>query len=162
MPRARRRPRLPGAQPEPPMMPVEWIDNAAQNAGCIVEVVKSDRGTRSKRRHRLHMVELLGKTRRLSERQVLAGVDLLTAWHATQLSAPAIPELRVDTTPRPDSIAVAQCEAMQAYADLMAVIPALWRPAVRRVVCDGMMPASEREMVDVQQGLSRLADHKRY
>lgn len=143
--------------------PVEWIDNEAQNAGCIVETMRREPGkARRKRRFRLHTLELLGKTRRLSETQVLAGLALHERWCMTQLSPPAVQEIYVDAPVRPDEVAVAQVEAMQAYADMIALVPLAYRATVRRVACDGHWPTTEVEIVALQQGLTGLARARGY
>ena len=129
----------------------------AQERGVRIETVKSDRGSRSKRRYRLHILEIMGKARVLSARQVEAGLDVYDAWCATQLSPPAIPEIYVDASRRPDDIAVAQVAAMQAYADLMAMVPRWYRAAVRRTACDRLLPQTERDTDELRRGLTALA-----
>ena len=148
--------------PAAPMMPVAFVETPAQNAGTVVEIITSDRGTRSKRRYRLHILERMGRMRLLSRRQVTAGLAVHDAWCRTQLSPPAVRELFVDTTPRPDDIAVAQVEAMQAYADIMALVPVWYRQAVRRLAVDRLLPTTARELEDARRGLSALARKKSY
>ena len=58
--------------------------------------------------------------------------------------------------------AVAQVEAMQAYADIMALVPRWYRQAVRRTACDRLLPATARELDDLRRGLTALADELGY
>lgn len=152
MPKARRKPAI-------PTMPIEWIDSPAQNAGCVVEVISETGKANRKRRYRLHIVERLAQRRVLSESQKLAGLALHGAWCQTMLSPPAVQEIFVDATPRPDDVTVHQVERMQRFADMAAAIPVLYRAHVRRLACDRLMPQTAGDLELARQGLMRLAKH---
>ena len=157
------------------MMPVAFIETEAQNAGCVVETIREEGKARRKRRYRLHVLERMAKETdglmRITERQKLAGMALHDAWCGTLLSPPAVREIVVDSTPRPDDLTVHQVIAMQRYADLIGVIPRQFRPVARHVACenralrDGMardgMEASGK-LAELQVALDLLANHLGY
>lgn len=159
-------------KPYVPTVPPEWLDTPAQMAGTTVEVVKDDNPNRAKklRRYRKHPLEAMREGGKISERQMLAGLELHNAWSATLQSPPAIPEITVDSTPRPDDITVAQCERMTTYAKLIEEVPSQQQPIVRHVCCDGQ--AVRRfagggrswgsHCADLQVGLDVLANHLGY
>lgn len=144
------------------MMPVAFIETEAQNAGCVVETIQEDGRARRKRRYRLHLVERLAMQRILSEAQKLAGMRLYDAWCATMLSPPAVQEVFVDSAPRPDNRAVMQVVRMQAYADMIAEVPLMYRVAVRRLVCDRLFPQTSYELDHARRGLNQLVKHLGY
>ena len=144
------------------MMPVAFIETPAQNAGCTVEIIREPGKARRKKRYRKHILERMEDKRLVSRRQVLAGLKIHDAWCSTQLSPPAIQEIYVDAPCRPDDVAVAQVEAMQAYADLMGLVPAWYRAEVRRTACERYLPQTAAQLDLLRRGLSALADKLRY
>lgn len=123
-----------------PVMPVEWIDNPAQNAGTVVEVVSETGKADKKRRYRLHTLERMGKRPpgkgRLHPRQVMAGLKLYEVWCETQMSPAAIREIFVDGTMDADAITVAQVTAMQEFAMVWEWVPREFRGIVGHVVLE--------------------------
>ena len=146
---------MPRRKPHVPTAPVEWLETEAQMHGTVVETVKDDTPgkIRQKRRYRLHTLERMANARdpmaRISERQKLAGLEIHSRWCNTQLSPPCVREIVVDSTPRPDDTTIAQVEAVQAFADIMRLVPSDMSGVVRHVCCDNLP-------------ITKIVSHNRY
>lgn len=127
-------------KPSKPTMPVEFIRTDAQDAGCELVVIDDGEGRCYRmRRYRTHTLERMAKENgamRVSERQLLAGLDLHAAYCRTQLSSPAIPEIQVDRTPRPDEATVNKCHAATVFAKMTTGIQREHMKVVRHVCCE--------------------------
>lgn len=162
---------MPRRKPHTPTLPPEWVETPAQMAGTQVEPVKTGRDVQKLRRFRVHVLEKMRDSNKISFRQCQAGLAIHEAWCETQLSPPAVREINVDSTPKPDDVTVAQCERMKIFADLMALVPSDMTGVVRHVCCEGLPirnglakngPSASSLTASLQVALDLVANHKGY
>ena len=157
MPRAR-------TKPSKPVMPVEWIDTPAQNAGCVVEVIDKGEGKSNvKARKRYHLLDQMAKAQqygrhispaKLTQRQANAGFAVHDAWCETMKGGGPIKEY-VQSTPDWDSIAVANADRIGKFARVTQHLPQQYRDVVLQV-CNMQIPTDD--LSGLRSGLDAVAD----
>ncbi|MEM7191287.1 MAG: hypothetical protein AAF405_00220 [Pseudomonadota bacterium] len=112
---------------------------AAAMAETVLVAVPGDKNG-MRRRQRLGALDRLrGK---LSQRQMQAGQEIRNAFEATQKSPPAIKEIHVDASPKPDATIDVQCDAQSRFALAMSEVPSHFKHIVIHV-CIENRPISE-------------------
>lgn len=165
MPRARKRPHKPtegiySAKGD------HGTGTAAAMAGTVLVAVPDDKNG-MKRRQRIGTLErMMGH---LTQRQYQAGQEIRNAFEATQKSPPAIKEIQVDASPKPDATIDVQCDAQSRYAYAMSAVPLYAKSVVVHVLIEnrplselgaGSMVAIHRQRL--ANALTLVADHLRY
>ena len=138
---------------------------AAMASTVLVSVPDDKNGM--KRRQRIGALEsIMGK---LTQRQYQAGKEIRDSFEATQTSPPAIKEIQVDVSPKPDATIDVQCDAQSRFAFAMSAVPVLGKDVVNHVLLENR-PITEMAsggMVEVntqklRNALTRVADKLRY
>lgn len=128
---------------EPPLSGDIGPQTEAQMSGAEVHRLKSDTGRGLRRKYRRHILERMHKPERktwpslITERQMLAGLELHSAWCETQRSPDsAFSRIYVDSSPRPGDASVLAVQRLFDYAALMDMVPGDCRRIVEHVCCD--------------------------
>lgn len=135
MPRtARKKPYAPREGMESPKGDHGTGTEAAMASTVLVAVPDDKNGM--KRRQRIGALELVYKSGGMTIRQFQAGKEIRDAFEATQKSPPAIKEIQVDSSPKPDATIDVQCDAQSRYAHAMSGVPGPYKHIVEHVCCE--------------------------
>lgn len=136
----------------PPSLADHGPQTEAQNAGTTLESVPDDKNG-STRRVRKH---ILLRMKGLSPRQQAAGLAISEAYEATQKSPPAIKEIQVDSSPKPDACIGIQIDRASRHAWLKAAVPPQYKYVVDHV-CENGNALRDGLPYDGHQGQIHLA-----
>ena len=107
---------------------------AAMASTVLVSVPDDKNGM--KRRQRIGALELVYRRGGMTMRQFQAGKEIRDAFEATQKSPPAIKEIHVDSSPKPDATIDVQCDAQSRYAFAMSAVDSRFKHIVEHVCCE--------------------------
>ncbi len=142
-------------------------DTPAQRHMKIVESIEHidpETGKRSnpnnvKRARRVDMLEVYHKRGVIDARQFSAGEALRNAYEATQKSPPAIKQVQVDCSPKPDHAISVQTDRLSAYINLSRHIRPADEELIDAVVLNGSgIPGRLYKGRHHQIGLQHLRD----
>lgn len=170
MAKAKKRSRNKGKPRAVSLPPAPWDmgpDTPAQRHMKIVESVEHidpKTGKRSnpnnvKRARRVDMLEVYRKRGVIDARQFSAGEALRNAYEATQKSPPAIKQVQVDCSPKPDHAISVQTDRLSAYINLSRHIRPADEELIDAVVLNGSgIPGRLYKGRRHQIGLQHLRD----
>ncbi|MFK7944557.1 MAG: hypothetical protein AB8B85_16810, partial [Paracoccaceae bacterium] len=150
-------------KPAAPVMPVEWVDTDAQNAGCEITQVEVEGKSTVRIRKRNHLLDQMAKARvygkhtsppLITERQAKAGNALHDAWCENMRSGGPIKEY-VQSSPDWGSIALANVERIWKFTDVTKYLPSQHRDVVLQV-CNVQIPTDD--LKGLRLGLDAIAD----
>ncbi len=133
MARARRKPHTPNEGiPKGDHGP----NTLSQRLGARIEPVPDDANGMT-RRIRGGVLEALHSAEDgIGMREYQAGVDIRQAFEATMQRPPAIREVFVDASPKPDATVAMQIDRQSEFARLMSAVPSDMRYVVKHVCCE--------------------------
>ncbi|MFK7944632.1 MAG: hypothetical protein AB8B85_17225 [Paracoccaceae bacterium] len=156
MARARRK-------PSAPVMPPEWIDTEAQNAGCEITMIEAEGKSTVKIRKRHHLLDQMAKAQQygkhispalLTQRQANAGFALHDAWCENMRSGGPMNEY-VQSSPDWGGIALANIERIWKLTDVTKHLPSQHRDVVLQV-CNMQIPTDD--LKGLRAGLDAIAE----
>ena len=138
---------------------IEPVEQKDENTGKMV----NPNGV--KRARRLSVAEAYRKTGNLTARQASAADKLLKAWEKNHRSPPAIKEIQVDNSPKPDAHIAIKIDRISAYHAIAKLIPKKYSAFVMHVARDDRHITSMHGyrrviyMERLREGLDALADN---
>lgn len=117
-----------------------------------------------KRVRKISVCELYRRRGYLTKREADAADRLIKAWERNHRSPPAIKEIQVDHSPKPDAFIAIQIDRISKYTSIAKHVPNKYRPFVMHCARDDQhlmsMPGYRRNayMVRLKRGLGLLAD----
>lgn len=121
-----------------------------------------------KGKRKINQLEKYRRSGVITLKQMDAGNALLDAWERTQRSAPAIKEINVDTSPKPDANAAIMIDRISKLKQISQTVTMAVRPVVEHVVIKNMsmsnLPGYHHRHAHffvsaLRDGLDAVADH---
>ena len=131
----------------------------AQRAGAHIEAYTEDSGAVFRRKRRDHVLVIMAKAGKLSERQCAAGLRLHTLWCRTEMTGDAsFTKCYVDTSPNPSAVVAAQIERVAAFSAAYKHIPPALRGPVDHVAIRGraLRDGFSRDSLDASMHSAQL------
>lgn len=121
-----------------------------------------------KRMRRIDLVEMYARKGVLNQRQVSAAKRLTNAWEGTMKTPPAIKEIQVDSSPKPDAFIDIHIDRVSKFTSVMKHVDTQYREIIDCVVLNNNIPAwlpkfrgpqYQRGIRHMQEALTELADN---